>query len=139
MLFSNEIRKKLEQECTISASRSSGPGGQNVNKVNTRVELRFSLNQSNILSEEEKERTLNKLKNRINSAGELVLFSESERTQSGNKLKVLEKFIKLLENALTPRKKRIKTSPSISSGLKRLQSKKLNAQKKLLRKPPEVK
>jgi len=138
MIFSEEIQKHLENECTFSATRSSGPGGQNVNKVNTRVELRFAVNESSVFSEKEKELIFTKLNNRINSEGELLLFSESERTQPANKQKVFERFILLLKNALTPKKKRIKTRPTESSKQKRLEKKKNNAQKKQLRKPPEV-
>jgi len=73
--LSEEIRKQLEAECRFSASRSSGPGGQNVNKVNTRVELRFPINDSGVLSDRQKSILLAKLKNRINLEGELILFS----------------------------------------------------------------
>jgi ribosome-associated protein len=137
MVFSEEIKKKLENECIFSASRSSGPGGQNVNKVNTRIELRFSITSSEIFSEEEKDKIRAKLKNRINSGDELVLFSEAKRSQLGNKILVTEKFFALVEKSLTIQKKRVKTSPSASSKAKRLESKKIEAKKKLLRKPPE--
>lgn len=138
MVFSEEILKRLENECQFSATRSSGPGGQNVNKVNTRVELRFPVNESLVFSEKEKNLIQTKLGNRINSEGELLLFSESERSQLSNKQKVFERFILLLKNALTPKKKRIKTRPTASSKQKRLDKKKINAQKKKLRKPPQV-
>jgi ribosome-associated protein len=137
MVFSEEIKKKLENECIFSASRSSGPGGQNVNKVNTRIELRFSITSSEIFSEEEKDKIRAKLKNRINSGDELVLFSEAKRSQLGNKILVTKKFFALVEKSLTIQKKRVKTSPSASSKAKRLESKKIEAKKKLLRKPPE--
>lgn len=137
MVFSEEIKKKLENECIFSASRSSGPGGQNVNKVNTRIELRFSITASETFSEEEKDKIRAKLKNRINSGDELVLFSEAKRSQLGNKKLVTEKFFALVEKSLTVQKKRVKTSPSASSKAKRLESKKIEAKKKLLRKPPE--
>lgn len=137
MVFSEEIKKKLENECIFSASRSSGPGGQNVNKVNTRIELRFSITTSEIFSEKEKDKIRAKLKNRINSSDELVLFSEAKRSQLGNKVLVTEKFFALIEKSLTIQKKRVKTSPSASSKEKRLESKKIEAKKKLLRKPPE--
>jgi ribosome-associated protein len=137
MVFSEEIKKKLENECIFSASRSSGPGGQNVNKVNTRIELRFSITSSEIFSEEEKDKIRAKLKNRINSGDELVLFSEAKRSQLGNKILVTEKFFALVEKSLTIQKKRVKTSPSASSKAKRLESKKIEAKKKQLRKPPE--
>ncbi len=139
MQFSEEIKKQLENECVFSASRSSGPGGQNVNKVNTRVELRFSVENSSILSGAEKARILLKLNNRINSENELLVSSDSERTQLGNKEKTLEKFFMLLEKALTVQKRRIKTNPTRSSKLKRLENKKMSSLKKQLRKPPDVK
>ncbi|MCG6188333.1 MULTISPECIES: alternative ribosome rescue aminoacyl-tRNA hydrolase ArfB [Maribellus] len=138
MIFSEEIIKRLENECTYSATRSSGPGGQNVNKVNTRVELRFPVNESSVFSEKEKDLIRQKLGNRINSESELLLFSESERSQLANRKKVFERFILLVKNALTPKKKRIKTSPTAGSKQKRLEKKKINAQKKQLRKPPEI-
>jgi ribosome-associated protein len=138
MKLTEEHKKQLESEIVFSATRSSGPGGQNVNKVNTRVELRFSVNNSTVFSEEEKDRIFLKLKNRINSERELVLTSQTGRTQLDNKEKALEKFIELLEKALTIQKKRLKSRPTVASRLKRLESKKNLALKKQLRKPPET-
>ncbi len=136
MNLSETIKKQLEQEIEFSATRSSGPGGQHVNKVNTQVELRFSVLNSLVFSEEEKNRIRVKLKNRINSEGELILTSQTERSQSGNKESVLEKFYSLIEKALSIRKKRIQSQPTLASRLKRLESKKNQSKKKLLRKPP---
>lgn len=136
MKLSEEIRKELEAECRFSASRSSGPGGQNVNKVNTRVELRFQVTDSAVLSEKQKSIVLVKLKNRINLDGELILFSESERSQLRNRTRVTDLFFELLEKALTPAKKRIKTKPTAASRLKRLESKKQLSEKKGRRKSP---
>ena len=134
-----EAQKKLvETEIVFSATRSSGPGGQNVNKVNSRVELRFSVLNSTVFSDDEKARISLKLKNRINSEGEMVLTSQTGRSQLDNKEKAIEKFFEILEKALTIQKKRIKTSPSITSRLKRMESKKITALKKQLRKPPET-
>lgn len=138
MKLTEEHKTQLEQEIVLSASRSSGPGGQNVNKVNTQVELRFSVKNSNLFSEEEKDRILLKLKNKINSEEELILTSQTARSQLDNKEIVLEKFYGLLEKALTMQKKRIKSSPTVASKLKRLESKKSQALKKQLRKPPET-
>jgi len=138
MHLTDEIKKQLENEFTFSASRSSGPGGQNVNKVNTRVELRFTVNNSASLSEEEKARIFLKLANRINSEGELLLTSDSERTQLGNKQKTIERFFMLVEKALTIQPKRIKTKPTAASKLKRLYSKKINSLKKQYRKAPDT-
>ena len=138
MIFSLERKERLEKEFLFSARRSSGPGGQNVNKVNTRVELRFAVDKSENLSSAEKNKIKIKLKNRINTAGELVLVAQTERSQWRNRLQVTSRFFKLLEEVLTPVKKRIKTSPTSASRLKRIESKKRMGLKKQLRKPPEL-
>jgi len=138
MKFTEEQKKQLETEMVLSATRSSGPGGQNVNKVNTQVELRFSVNNSNLFSDDEKDRIFLKLKNKINSEGELILSSQTARTQLDNKENVIEKFYELIEKALTVQKKRLKSRPTAASRLKRLESKKSQALKKLFRKPPET-
>ncbi len=135
----SEIQKeKLDNELRYSATKSGGPGGQNVNKVNTSVELRFNVPDSAILDENQKQTVLNKLQNRISSEGDLILVSRSARSQWQNKMKVTEKFFELLEKALTPAKKRKKTKPTAASRKKRLENKKQKSQKKELRKPPEV-
>ena len=77
----------LSSECIFAASRSSGPGGQNINKVNTKVELRFNITDSKILNDSEKELLLEKLASRINQEGLLILSSQSERSQLKNKEK----------------------------------------------------
>ena len=136
MFISEDRKKRLETEFVLSASKSSGPGGQNVNKVNTRVELRFSVNKSGTLLDEEKHKIHIKLKNRINSEGELILVEQSERSQWRNRQKVTAKFFELLEAALTPVKRRIKTSPTKASRVKRLENKKKMSLKKQLRKSP---
>jgi len=137
MHLSHSIRENLLSEVSFSASRGGGPGGQNVNKVSTKVELRFPVNDSETLTETQKQRLLSKLKNRITIYGELVLTSSAERTQWRNREKVTQKFFELIEKALSPPKKRIKTRPTKASKLKRLENKKKQGQKKQLRKPPE--
>ncbi len=137
MNFTEERKKQLETEFVFSATRSSGPGGQNVNKVSSRIELRFSVDNSLFLSETEKQRIHLKLKNRINSEGELLLVSQSERSQLANKENAIKNFFTLTEKALTLQKKRLKTKPTAASRFKRLESKKMTAFKKQLRKPPE--
>jgi len=126
--------RNLEKEFIFATSRSSGPGGQNVNKVNTKVELRFNLLLTSGFSQTEKERIFEKLKNKINNEGELVLFSQSERTQLMNKIIVTERFYEIVSKALTIPIKRRSTRPTISSKLKRLEKKKERGYLKKLRK-----
>lgn len=130
--MSSEILKNrnFSPEFTFTASRSGGPGGQHVNKVSTKVELRFDVLKSNLLTEEEKKIIQNKLLSKINSEGELILVSQSERTQLLNKEKVIEKFYLLLAKALTPVKKRKPTRPSKAAKEKRLEEKRMQAEKK---------
>ena len=132
------VKEKLEKEIIYSASKSGGPGGQHVNKVNTSVELRFPVSESEALNGKQKQLVFSKLKNRINNNGELILVSRSERSQWRNKTIVTETFFSLLEKAMTPAKKRIKTKPTVASGRKRLENKKKQGLKKELRKPPGI-
>ncbi len=132
------ISRDFANEFNFSASRSSGAGGQNVNKVNTRMELRYKIATSVKLTEEEKALLLEKLSGRINSEQELILVSQTERTQAGNKDKVTEKFYLLLARALTPRKPRRATRPTLASKEKRLDEKKLISEKKQRRKPDGI-
>ena len=125
--------KDFTPELKFSASRSGGPGGQNVNKVSSKIELRFNIISSELLSQEEKDLLLIKLKNKINSEGELVIVSQVERSQLANKEKTIEKFYALFTKALTPQKKRKATKPSRSAKEKRLESKRFTAEKKSLR------
>jgi len=120
-------------ELKFSSSRSSGPGGQNVNKVNSKIELRFNISNSEILNEDEKVIIFNKLKNKINSDGELIITVQTDRSQLKNKQEAIEKFNDLFTKALTPRKKRRSTSPTKASVEKRLKVKKKEGEIKQLR------
>lgn len=127
-------RRNFESEFNITTSRSSGPGGQNVNKVSTKVELRFNLQTSSVLNETEKEILFRKLKNKINKENELIIVAQSERTQLMNKIAVTMKFYDMLSKALTIPKKRRITRPSFSSKIKRLEEKRNHGLIKKLRK-----
>jgi ribosome-associated protein len=124
-MTSDELSARgLLTEVVFSAGRSVGPGGQNVNKVNTRIELRFNVEQSEVLTTEEKQILTEKLANRISVAGEIVMRSSVERSQLQNKEDVCHRFLELIAKALRPRKKRKATKPSRASVERRLESKK---------------
>ena len=126
--------RNFENEFIFSTSRSSGPGGQNVNKVSSKVELRINLILSANFSEEEKEMIFNKLKNKINKDNEIILVAQSERNQLMNKIVVTEKFYDLVSKALTVQKIRRSTRPTLVSKLKRLDNKRNRGLIKKLRK-----
>lgn len=128
------VKRNLENELIFTATRSGGPGGQNVNKVNTRVELRFNLASTLLFTENEKSILFRKLKNKINKAGEIILVSQSERSQQMNKNEVTRKFYDLIERALTKQKKRRSTRPTLTSKIKRLDNKHYRGIIKKLRK-----
>ena len=119
--------RDFQNEFQFSASRSGGPGGQNVNKVSSKVELRFNVMNSNLLDNNEKQIIQEKLGSRINNNGELIMVSQSERSQLKNKEKVVERFYLLLNKALTPKKPRRPTSPTKGSKEKRLESKRIQS------------
>jgi ribosome-associated protein len=122
------ILPDLSAEFQFATSRSSGPGGQNVNKVNSKVELRFDIAHSEILTTEQKEILLQKLTSKITSDGILSVVSQRDRSQLANKEDVISKFYTLLARALKPQKPRKKTKPSKSSVEKRLTSKRIKAE-----------
>lgn len=120
-------------ELTFRFARSGGPGGQNVNKVASRVELLFDVGNSPSLSEDEKRRVFDVLRKRIDRNGILHLTSQQSRSQWKNRLTVMERFAELLGMALTPRRERLSTQPTAASQTKRVRKKKLHATKKQAR------
>ena len=111
-------------ELTFSAVRSSGPGGQNVNKVNTRVILEFDLDKSPSLNEEQKTLIKKRLKGRISGEGIFRVSSQKSRQQSTNRDDAIRRFAGLLAGALQERKARRKTSVPKASRQERLEEKK---------------
>lgn len=124
----------LVSEIIFTTSRSSGPGGQNVNKVNTKVTLKFDVVHSGILSDEEKEVILKKSSSKITTEGVLVLTSQDKRSQLQNKEAVVAKFEKLIAKAFEKKKIRRATKPSKSAVQKRIKNKKQRGEKKQWRK-----
>jgi len=120
----------FNSEFVFQASRSGGKGGQNVNKVSTKIELNFDISNSALLEDSEKIILLEKLRNRIDKKGVLKIISQTERSQLLNKNKAVEKFYLLIEKAFKKDKPRHKTKPTNSSKEERLKSKKIISQKK---------
>lgn len=119
-----------ESELTFRASRSSGPGGQNVNKVNSRISIEFDLDGSPSLSDDQKARIREKLAARISTEGILQVSSQKFRTQRGNRDEAIAQFARLLRSALHEKRKRKKTRVSKAAKQKRLDDKKARAQLK---------
>ncbi len=120
----------LAGELVFSTSRSSGPGGQNVNKVNSKVTLRWPVKDSALLTPDEKELLLQKLSSHLTIEGVLLLCAQDSRSQVQNKEEVLLKLERLLKRAFTKKKKRKATKPSKSAVQTRLNRKKKHSDKK---------
>jgi ribosome-associated protein len=130
----NFTKADLQKEVTYKTSRSGGKGGQNVNKVSSKVELLFDIGQSVLFTDEEKALLLSKLQSRLNRDGYLHVMCEEERSQYLNKEKALEKLLLILTRALYRPKARKATKPSKAMIAARLANKKINAAKKENRK-----
>lgn len=123
----------LSSEITVKTSRSGGKGGQHVNKVSTKVELAFDLTNTQLLSEEQKALLLVRLSGKLTKEGVLLIVSQSERTQLGNKRVAMAKLVELLEKNLIVEKKRKPTKVPKSVIEKRLIAKKRRGEIKKFR------
>ena len=128
----------LSPELTFKAVRSSGSGGQHVNKVSSKVELHFFIENSSILSENQKQRLLKSLKSRLTKDKELILQCDESRSQHKNKEIVIKRFFELIKKGLKVPKKRKPTKIPKSVIRKRLKSKKRQSERKASRKKPDL-
>ncbi|WP_411767196.1 alternative ribosome rescue aminoacyl-tRNA hydrolase ArfB [Winogradskyella sp. A3E31] len=131
-------KDQLVNEVSYKAVRSSGSGGQNVNKVATKVELYFDLANTSQFSDDEKIKLENFFNNRLSKDGVLVLSCGESRSQFRNKSIVTQRFFELLEEGLREEKERIPTKTPKAAKRKRLKNKRINSEKKANRKPPNV-
>ncbi len=128
----------LIKELKFKAIRSSGAGGQHVNKTASKVELIFDLQNSQVLNEAQKELLSNQLKSRLSKEKMLILQCGESRSQHKNKSIITTRFLELLKNNLIEDKERIPTKISKAVIKKRLANKKRNSEKKINRKPPQI-
>jgi len=120
----------LTPELQFQTARSSGPGGQNVNKVESKVEVRFHVASSQLLTDEQKELILSKLGKQLTTDGYLLVTAQEDRSQLRNKETAIRKLHDLLKRALHKPKARRATRPSAGAVRERLQAKKKNSEKK---------
>ncbi len=119
-----------ESECQFSFARSGGKGGQNVNKVSTKVLLRWHPASSGVLTPQEKSVIYQRLQGSLTAEGEILVVSQTTRSQEMNRADALEKLSAMVTAALTPRKKRRATKPTRSSRERRIGAKKKRSEQK---------
>ena len=130
--------ENLIKELSFKAIRSGGAGGQHVNKVSSKIELTFDLENSSELTDEQKQLLLNKIANRLTKENVLILFCDESRSQHKNKEIAIKRFLEVIKNGLKKVKPRKATKTSKSAIRKRLKSKKKLSQKKTNRQKPDL-
>ena len=138
MVMINDALEIPKSEISYRYARSSGPGGQNVNKVATKVTLLFDVQASQILTDSQKARIEERLANRISSAGILHITSQRHRTRSANQREVKERFADLVNDALRERRQRRRTSIPSSAKRRRIESKRRRSKVKASRSRPSI-
>ncbi len=133
-MYNNYNTEAILKEITFKTARSSGKGGQNVNKVSSKVILNFDINNSEALNEEQKGLIKKKLWGKISKEGIFQISSSKDRSQFMNKKIVVERFFKLLQQAFEPEIERIDTLPTKASKRRRLDAKQQQSEKKQTRK-----
>jgi ribosome-associated protein len=126
-----------DEEISITATRSSGPGGQHVNKVSTRVVLEFDVEASPSLTTSQRQRIRRHLATRIGRDGRLRIRCQRHRSQAANRREVVQRFVALLQEALKPRARRVKTRVPASERTRRLEAKRRRGEQKRRRRRPD--
>ena len=137
-MLSEEERTAIEKELDFKAIRSSGAGGQHVNKTSSKVELTFDVESSQVLDNDQKTLIVENLSSRITNDGHLILQCGDTRSQHKNKSLVIERFFEIINEALEIPEERIPTKVPKAVKKKRLKNKRIKSEKKANRKPPEI-